>query len=195
MRRYNFMLRILLICLLSAMYLPAFNAAEAVEQTDQNQPTTEHEALSKYNGDWKASVRMGSSNKAIEFTGTAEAEMILDGRFLQISVAAKNGESSAEARYILGFDRRHSKYQVALMDGWGTYFVTATGSMLEDGSIKLYGKDDDPHMKKLGLGEKEFAIQFRFADDKQFTIEIFYIDTRTEERRELSGMVYSFERG
>jgi len=80
------------------------------------------------------------------------------------------------------------------MDSWGTYYVTALGNRSEQGgAIKLYGKDDDPNMKKMGY-EKEFGYICNFESENQFVIEIIFIDTRTDTRNEIKFMVYKFSR-
>jgi len=95
---------------------------------------------------------------------------------------------------MLGFDRRHDEYTIQSLDSWGTYFVTARGKRAEDAKlIKLYGTDDDPHMKSMGL-TKEFAFGVDLTATDKFSIKIYMIDNRTAKRREMLMMEYQFTR-
>lgn len=76
----------------------------------------------------------------------------------------------------------------------GTYFVTASGKRdSETKTIKVYGKDNDPMMKKMGF-DKEFAFALSLQDEDQFSVVVYWIDTRTSERNEIVGLSYSFTR-
>ena len=93
---------------------------------------------------------------------------------------------------MLGMDRRHSEYTIQSMDSWGTYFVTARGKRKADSKlIKLYGTDDDPHMKSMGF-TKEFAFALDFTASNKFSVKVYMIDNRTPNRREMLMMEYQF---
>ncbi len=153
-------------------------------------PSTEHARLKKLAGDW--SVSMSAGGKDTGFAGTAKAEMILGDRFLVID---GQGESKGEAsafRYTLGFDRRHGEYTILLIDTAGTYHVAARGKPTADG-IRMFGTDDDPYMKKLGL-EKKFAFDLDIRSDDAFSIITIYIDTRTKEEKLIRAFTHVFTR-
>ena len=80
------------------------------------------------------------------------------------------------------------------MDSYGTYFVTSRGKQDETTrKIKMYGKDDDPRMKAMGF-TKEFAHVLDIRGKDEFAIEVWFVDTRTEARKELKSTEYIFKR-
>ena len=96
------------------------------------------------------------------------------------------------AVYTFGFDRRHGIYTVIAMDETGTYWVTAKGAF-DGGSIVMYGTDEDPVMRSMGL-DNEFVILLHSRTSDRFEIETRFIDTRTPERREMSFLRFDLRR-
>jgi hypothetical protein len=169
-------------------------AAIPADPLELAKPGPAHEELSAYVGPWLVTIRLGAGDSAIDYTGTASNRMAIGNRFLVYEISAKGAQRALEGMFTIGFDRRHSEYTIQAIDSWGTYFVTARGQ--KEGtpaSIKLYGTDDDPHMKSLGL-TKEFAYVLDLSDGDSFSIEVLMIDTRTEERHEMKMMEYRFTR-
>ena len=83
------------------------------------------------------------------FKGIAENKVILGGRFLESNAVSGEGETRIESKMLLGFDRRHGEYTAVGFDTMGTYFVTDKGKRAgESGSIRMYGEDEDPILKK-----------------------------------------------
>ena len=97
-----------------------------------------------------------------------------------------------QAIYTFGFDDRHGHYTVIAMDQTGNYWVSAQG-VAEGGSIPLYGRDDDPVMKSMGL-EKEFVIHLTITSPDRITIATRFIDNRTEVRREIPFLEFELRR-
>ncbi len=181
-----------------AITLTVSNSAHSQEKKetpeDMSAPSAEHQEIAKYAGDWNVEMHFVSDKENV-YAGSSINSMIVGGRFLQIQFSLNKGDSDVEGAFILGFDRRNLEYQILAMDSWGTYYVTASGKRSEKtGAIKMYGKDNDPKMKKMGWGVKEFGHICRFKNEKHFTIEIFFIDTRTDARTELKSMEYKFTR-
>ncbi len=111
------------------------------------QPGPEHEMLSKMAGKWNLTVTIWPAPGAdsMVFSGTGENEMILGGRFLQMTSVSGEGEMETHTLHIIGFDRRYNEYNLAGFDDHGTYFVTAKGSQDEKtGKIVMSGEDADP---------------------------------------------------
>jgi hypothetical protein len=151
-------------------------------------PGPEHEQLAKYAGTWDLVIKMGPQTMEC----TSENRMIVGGRFLEMDYASK--DKKAEGQFSLGFDRRHEHYTLTAMDNFGTYPVHSQGKRVgEAGKAKLYGKDDDPMMKAMGF-TKEFVHVIDFKNPDEFSIEVWFIDTRTAERKEIKAMDYSFRR-
>jgi hypothetical protein len=165
------------------------------EQLQATKPGPEHEKLSPYAGQWEVEVRMGGGPAAAAYQGTASGRMIVGGRFLQLEYQAK-GESDddTEGQFTIGYDQRHKQFDLIALDSFGTYSVASHGKRDEEsGKIRLWGTDDDPMMKALGL-TKEFVhvLDLRGADE--FAIEVWFVDTRTAARKQFKYMDYIFKR-
>lgn len=164
------------------------------ELLEQSQPGPEYESLAKYAGSWKVSVTKGDGARAVSSSGRVNAHMMMDGRFLWIAynVAGKGGAWKGAS--MIGFERRNSRYTVMGIDTHGTYSVSSQRTKDPNAkTIKLYGADDDPHMKAKGFA-KEFAHVLDFRCPDEFAIDAFYADTRTPERREMKAMAFVFTR-
>ena len=148
-------------------------------------PGSEHDILTSLVGSWDVYV-------ADRLVGTAIASSRLYDRFVEVEIVAEEGPIG-HAIYTFGFDRRHSHYTVVAMDDTGTYWVTASGAR-EETSIAMYGQDEDPAMRAMGL-DKEFVIVLNIQSGDRVTIETRFIDTRTPERREMSFHTFELRRG
>ncbi len=153
-----------------------------------------HALLAAHQGEWAVTLTQPESGASVaRGSGTAVARLRLDGRFLDIETAVDGGPVR-EMVHVLGYDLRHGKYTIVLFDNTGTYFVTASS---EHGAtpprIALYGVDDDPTMKAMGL-DKEFAFVVNMESPDWFSIETRFIDTRTQAREEHLFMTLEFNR-
>ena len=167
--------------------------AEMQKLMAQMHPGPEHQHLGRYEGEWELSITTGRGSMG-KSTGSAKASMILGNRFMDIRYQAQGPSGAFEGTFTLGFDRRHKHYVLIAMDTSGTYFVTSKGTLdSTTGRLKLYGKDDDPFMESMGY-TKEFAHSIDLNKNNQFSIEVLYIDTRTEERTENAGMTFQITR-
>jgi len=162
--------------------------AQALEQS---RPGPEHRQLGELSGGWDVTMRFASGG-AGETTGSGRASTILDGRFLVIDFALGDDGSTGSYRYTIGFDRRHAEYSIIVMDTTGTYFVAARGAGGEQG-MRMAGTDDDPQMARMGF-EKKFLFELDIEDPDVFSVELFFVDTRTEEEKAIPYAKYSFER-
>jgi Protein of unknown function (DUF1579) len=157
-------------------------------------PGPEHETMAKYAGRWNVELKMGAGANAAKFAGAAEAITLVGKRFLQVSYATKGAGGSSDGVLTLGFDRRHGEHTIIAMDDMGTYSVQSRGKAdAKTGKIRMRGTDDDPVMKAMGY-TKEFVHQLEWKSDDAFSIEVFFVDTRTPERKELKAMEYAFMR-
>ena len=147
-------------------------------------PGPEHEILLSLVGSWDVHVDD-------RLVGAATAVPRLDGRFFEVEIVA-DADPVRHAIYTFGFDRRNKVYTVVAMDDTGTYWVTGQG-ILDGTQILMYGKDEDPLMKKMGL-DKEFAIVLHVHSSDHVAIETRFIDTRTPERREISFLTFDLRR-
>jgi hypothetical protein len=170
------------------------NAAAFEEQLKATRPGPEHEQLARYAGSWDVEVKLGGGPAAMVYRGAADSRMIVGGRFLQIEYRGQGTAGNTEGSFIVGFDSRHKRHAIVALDNFGTYFVTSQGKRDEaTGKIKMYGTDDDPLMKKMGL-TKEFAHVLLLRSPDQFAIEVWVVDTRTPARKEMKYVEYLFQR-
>jgi hypothetical protein len=164
------------------------------DQLKLTKPGPEHEQLAKCVGSWDLTISMGAGPAAMTYKGTAENRMTVGGRFLLLEYQAKGKADSTEGIITLGYDTRHKQHTLIAMDSFGTYWVTSKGVRDEKtGKIRMLGTDDDPMMKKMGY-TKEFVhvLDLRSADE--FAVEVWFVDTRTEARKEFKYMDYTFTR-
>lgn len=167
---------------------------EFAKYRELTRPGPEHEMLKSYSGEWKVTVRAGHAGQREPSTGAATTYMMMEDRFLWIGYGARGPSGRFRGSFIIGYDRRHERFDLIAMDTDGTYFITSHGKRDEkSGTIKLYGVDDDPYMKKMGF-EKEFGHFVTFVEPDKFTVDVIFIDTRTPDRREDKGMKFVFER-
>lgn len=157
-------------------------------------PGPEHEQLAKFGGTWKVGVTMGNGDQAVASNGNAKSYMTLENRFLWIGYEATGKAGRQKGAFTIGYDRRNDLYTLIAMDTYGTYFVTSSGKAnAETGKIKMYGKDDDPHMKAMGF-DKEFAHVLDLRKPDNFELEVYFVDTRTPDRKETRAMKFAFSR-
>jgi hypothetical protein len=159
-------------------------------------PGPEHRRLGELTGKWGVTIHMGSGSgsSTANHTGTAESRLTTQGRFLFIEYAAKGATGPLEGTFTLGFDSRHDEFVLMATDTYGNYFVTSRGKSESSGApIKMYGRDDDPTMKAMGL-TKEFVHVLHLRNRTEFALEIWFVDTRTQERKEIKFMEYRFRR-
>ena len=174
----------------SAKSAPGSGTAE--RRSDPGKPGPEHEKLAAWAGTWAMTISMGTGQRALVYEGAATNRMTVGGRFLQVEYAAKGAPGALEGIFVLGFDPRHQNHTLIAMDSFGPYFVTSKGKRDEQsGKIKMFGTDDDPQMKAMGL-TKEFVHLVEFPTADEFSIEVWFIDTRTPERKEMKFMTYRF---
>ncbi len=186
-RRFPAMCRAAFACLIA----PTLLVAQDPSDTELGGA---HARLAAYQGEWVVTLTQPEAGAAVKRgSGNAVARLRLDGRFLEIETTVDGGPVR-EMVHILGYDLRHGKYTIVLFDNTGTYFVTASS---EPGAtpprIALYGVDDDPTMKAMGL-DKEFAFVVNMESPDRFSIETRFIDTRTQAREEHLFMTLEFMR-
>jgi len=134
------------------------------------QPGEEHELLAKTAGSWTMAIKMYMmpGAPAMEAVGQIEAEMALGGRFLiQRSLGTFMGEPF-EGITILGFDRRHGVHTLVGYDTMGTYYITAQGTLQDDGTLVLAGHDDNPP-----LGSQDYEFHMRFPSENEMVTELY----------------------
>lgn len=175
--------RILMITLLLALAAPA---AAQQSMTDEErrkivqqmmataQPGPEHSRLAKLAGAWVVEITMWSpgGGEPMKATATAENEMILGGRFLQSRTKGGQPPMEIESLVLTGFDRRFNRYTTVGFDTWGTYYVTAAGTMT-DSLVTMHGTDEDPIAKHTQV----YDMHLTFVDDDTYITDVTFTDT------------------
>ncbi len=164
------------------------------ELKEQAKPGPEHDLLEKFMGKWDVTVTMSRGRQSASSKGGGNSYMTLERRFLWLQYGTAGKAGKFKGAFLIGFDRRHGHFTLIGLDTHGTYYVSSKGKKdPESGKIKLYGQDDDPHMKAMGFA-KEFVHVLDLQDPAKLTLEVFYIDTRAKERKENKAIEYVFKR-
>ena len=153
------------------------------------QPGPEHAELKSLVGDWSVAMTAGERHMG---KGKAAVSTVVGDRFLIVDGNVSSEGTDSEFRFTIGFDRRNAEYEITLLDSAGTYSVTARGK--PDGKlIRMFGSDNDPYMKKMGI-DKKFAFDLRMESADEFSITTIYVDNRTENEKLIPAFRYSFAR-
>ena len=148
-----------------------------------------------YEGEWRVTAKQpdADGNLIEAGMGTAVATTRVGGRFLEIETSLVSAPLE-DILYVMAFDTRHRSYNIIAFDNSGTYFVTAAGdSTSGPPHIEMYGTDEDPDMRSMGL-DKAFAFVWHLGSMNRFFIETLWIDTRTEAREEHLFLHLEFNR-
>lgn len=173
---------------------PQVKPPTAEEQLKLTKPGAEHEELARHAGAWDVEISMGSGKAPVKYQGTSENRMTVGGRFLQMEYQTLGKAGPIDGMFTVGFDPRHQRHTLIAMDSFGAYFVTSQGRReTPGGKIRMLGTDDDPVMKALGH-TKEFVHVLDLRSPDEFTVEVWFVDTRTAARKEFKYMAYTFKR-
>ena len=153
------------------------------------QPGPEHDELKSLVGDWLVTMMIGEREMG---DGTAIVSTVIGDRFLIVDGKVSSEGIDSAFRFTIGFDRRNAEYEITLLDSAGTYSVIARGK--PDGKlIRMFGTDNDPYMKKMGI-DKKFAFDLKMESADEFSITTIYVDNRTENEKLIPAFRYSFAR-
>lgn len=124
-------------------------------------PGEEHKILYTLAGSWEheVRVRMAPGAEPMLFTGEAEFEIVLGGRFVVEKSHTGEGDSYTENLTVIGFDRRTGKYTLVGMDSRGTGYLTAEGDYDPASRTLTYcGENTDPVTGKLEKYEMHMKL-------------------------------------
>ncbi len=130
-------------------------------------PGSSHAFLEQLTGKWKTtSTVMGSEPQF----GTAKAEMILGGRFLEMSYEGDFMGIKLKGKTILGYDNYKHKFTGVFLDNLNTSIRTAEGTLDQSGKIlSLWGTIDewmtDEH-------DKPVSYRYRIMKDGTIALEV-----------------------
>jgi hypothetical protein len=103
-----------------------------------------HKMLSKLEGKWDLNYKLWINPNADpeEGSGTADAEVILGGRFLQINMVYSIYEKEFTSEHIFGYDTDVNRFSLYSIDEFGTDAIFEYGDFnVEEESIIFIGKD------------------------------------------------------
>lgn len=118
-----------------------------------NAPGKQHEWLSHFVGSWDTTSKfwMDPAAPPMESTGTAQAKMILGGRYVMEEFSGDMMGQPFQGLGITGYDKLRKQFVSTWMDSMSTAIITMHGSMSMDGSsIALFGELDDAMTGEVG---------------------------------------------
>ena len=173
--------RFLTLALLLAAALPAAAQEPANEEQRKKmqammaamQPGREHARLARLAGSWDVEITMwsGPGGESFKAAASAENRMILGGRFLESRVVGGQPPMQIESLTLMGFDRRFDRYTTIGLDTWGTYYVTAAGTMT-DSLVNMHGTDEDP----IAGHTQVYDMNLRFVDADTYVTDVTFTD-------------------
>lgn len=152
-------------------------------------PGWAHELLAKSAGKWKTESKFWLSPEMPPEVnkGTAEAEMILGGRYLKTTYTSKSSGQPYSGMGLEGYDNARKEFVSTWIDNMGTGIATGIGKISEDKkSIEYKGKMTDP----LTKNEIETRSVVKFINDDKTVFEMFV----TQEGREYKTMEIVYTR-
>jgi len=169
------MKKILFIALLAMLYTAnSFAQDEMKKWQDYMTPGKEHEQFAKMNGDWTFVSKMWMDPGAPPQTteGTAKCEMILGGRYQQMTVSGNMMGMEFKGIGINGYDNALKVWISSWIDNFGTGMMYMEGKFDEASQKIVYtGKMVDPMTGKM-MDEKQ---TIKIVDEKTMEMEMFNV--------------------
>jgi len=147
-------------------------------------PGAVHEKFAKAVGDWDAKVQMwmGPNTSPTTSTGTAKAEMILGGRYLQMKFNSTVMGMPFEGLSTDGYDNAKKVYFNTWLDNMGTGIMYSEGTYDEATKVVTYtGKMIDPMSGK----DIPYRETMQNLDDKHLVMEMFYSNPAGKEYKSM----------
>jgi hypothetical protein len=137
-----------------------------------------HKMLSKLTGKWNLSYKLwiNQNNEPEEGTGSADAELILGGRFLQISMDYSIYEKEFTSEHIFGYDTNVKRFLIFSIDEFGTDAIFEYGDYsLDDQSIVFTGVDSIS--ANPSTGEKSYKYRLELYIPTEAEVNEFGFNT------------------
>ena len=119
-----------------------------------------HKMLSKLAGKWDLSYKLwiNPNNEPEEGTGSADAELILGGRFLQINVDYSIYEKEFTSEHIFGYDTNIKRFSIFSIDEFGTDAIFEYGDFNVDKEAVVFTGIDSISVNP-STGEKSYQYR------------------------------------
>lgn len=163
---------------------------EEVRLLAMSAPGEHHDHLGVLAGSWTATVKFWPVPGAepMVTTGSAENELILDGRFLETRFRSEVEGRSFEGRQLLGHDNSTGRYVAVWIDSMSTGVLQATGVCAGGGSVwTLEGKRFEPAEDR----EVEHRWVIRMQDANHH---VFEMHDQLEDGRMFKSLEIRYER-
>lgn len=166
---------IYLILVLFALTANSYSQNDEMKKwMDYMTPGKEHQSLAKMNGEWSftSKMRMDPGAEPQVSTGTAKFEMLLGGRYQQLTVTGKMMGMDFNGIGINGFDNAKKVYVSSWIDNVGTGLMFMEGKFDEaSGKIIFKGVMVDPITGK----DTEYKETIKALDDNNMEMEMFTV--------------------
>jgi|WetSurMetagenome_2_1015567.scaffolds.fasta_scaffold23465_3 hypothetical protein len=171
---------ILLVFVLAYYSINSFAQNDEMKKwMDYMTPGKEHQEFAKMEGDWTYTGKMWMDPNAEPqaFNGNAKFEMLLGGRYSQLTVTGKMMGMDFKGIGIDGFDNSQKKWISIWIDNFGTGILYMEGTYDENSKKIIYkGKAVDPMTGK----DMEYKQTVKQIDDKNCEMEMFNISEGKE---------------
>ncbi|HET8886397.1 MAG TPA: DUF1579 family protein [Salinimicrobium sp.] len=160
------MKRTVLILLLLQQFI--VKAQEKDPWTVYMTPSTMHELLSTYEGEFQMEIEMDGLNEPMVISSTHK--MILGGRFLELKQKGKMMGMDYESIYTIGYNTIDSTFTMTTITNMGTGTLTLQGKWNEKTkTATLYGKLTNPVSRKTIAVRQTLA----FLDEQTILIQSY----------------------
>ena len=169
------------LCILFCITINSFsqNNDDMKKWMDYSTPGKAHLEFAKMNGDWVFTSKfwMDPNGQAQTSEGTDKFEMLLDGRYQQLTVMGKMMGMDFKGIGINGYDNAKKVYVSSWIDNFGTGLMYMEGNYDEASKKIIYtGKMVDPMTGK----DAEYKQTIKIIDDKNLVMEMFDLSKGTE---------------
>ena len=151
---------------------PAPPTAEQIERMKAIYvPSAPHRDLERLSGEWDQEVEYASGNTRVRAKGRVSNRVALGGRFVVSEGRARQdgGSLDVESIFLFGYDGRTREHTAILLDTFGTYYVTATGTAaIPLSEVVMRGETIE------GKGTKKFDVVLRWLDQDTYRTEIVF---------------------
>lgn len=162
------------------------NAQETDPWTVYMTPSSVHEMLASYKGDFQLEIDMTGMDEPIIIGSTHS--MILGDRFLELKQTGMMMGMDYESIYTIGFNTIDQTFSMTTITNMGTGTLSLQGSWDEDTKIAtLYGELTNPVSKKTITIRQTIS----FLDENTFLIESF---DQEGDNEEMKTIAYKFVR-
>lgn len=166
------------VCCLMMLSMQSFAQEDAAANPEMQAwmeymtPSETHQKMAESVGEWatKATFWQEPEGESMVSEGTANVEMILGGRYLQMSNKGNMMGMDFEGISTLAFDNATQEYINTWIDNMGTGLMVCKGKFnQETGKIEMEGTYVDP----MTGTEKPFRQTYELVDDDHHVLEMF----------------------